>query len=78
MIDLMEKTMREKCPNIRVSEYKKIRTRKNSVFGHFSRSGVKFGGGSSNTKFTPKSEVFNYKILLSSLIHEIIKLVQKP
>ena len=40
-------TLREKCPNteffqvfilLTQSEYRKIRTRKNSVFGHFSRS----------------------------------------
>ena len=39
-------TLREKYPNtelflVRIqSEYKKIRTRNNSVFGHFSRSGT--------------------------------------
>ena len=37
-------TLREKCPNtelflVRIqSEYRKIRTRNNPVFGHFSRS----------------------------------------
>ena len=37
-------TLREKCPNMELflvriqAEYRKIRTRNNSVFGHFSRS----------------------------------------
>ena len=39
-------TLREKCPNmwfflLRIlPEYREIRTRKNSVFGHFSRSAM--------------------------------------
>ena len=39
-------TLREKCPNTESvyscirTEYRKIRARKNSVFGHFSRSGI--------------------------------------
>ena len=39
------KTLREKCPNTKFSvlsciqsEYRKMQTRKNSIFGHFSRS----------------------------------------
>ena len=38
-LDLPKKiTLREKCPNTKL---RKIRTRKNSVFGHFSRSVIK-------------------------------------
>ena len=41
---LLYYTLREKCPNLELflvriqPEYRKIRTRNNSVFGHFSRS----------------------------------------
>ena len=46
LFECLEKwSLREKCPNtefflVRIqSEYRKIRIRKNSAFGHFSRSG---------------------------------------
>ena len=37
---LLYYALREKCPNLELflAEYRKIRTRNNSVFGHFSRS----------------------------------------
>ena len=46
-IDIFRQSLREKCPNTELfllrifciqSDYRKIRTRNNSVFGHFSRS----------------------------------------
>ena len=56
--ETLTRALCEKCPNTEFflvfifphsvslciqSEYRKIRTRKNSVFGHFSRSGVNAG-----------------------------------
>ena len=50
MNKIMKTALRKQCPNTEIfpvgifvywTEYRKIRTRKNSIFGHFSRSVVK-------------------------------------
>ena len=57
------------------SEYRKIQTRNNSVFGHFSRNGVAVDPLSNRTKFSKSPEWFDifssYSDLKSNILSNI-------